>query len=192
VGGPTRLQLEERELASDLSVANKRRVTRQAIHIGTNLVQVAGSIAALVSGPGAPAAVALKLSAAGVDASLPLFRWIKQKGRDVAAKNLAKGEPGRMNKIFNADKSTAAKLAARKKQAVVILTMVGKLHRYFPRATEGDAFDEQVAVLKEQAKRVEGYIRASGCPPEKLYAANGKPDEQVRILVAELSRRELI
>ena len=39
--------------------------------------------------------------------------------------------------------------------------------------------------------RVEGYIRAAGCDPEKLYAANGKPADQVKILVAELARREL-
>jgi hypothetical protein len=38
--------------------------------------------------------------------------------------------------------------------------------------------------------RVEGYIRATGCDPEKLYRANGKPQEQVKILAEELSKRE--
>ena len=32
---------------------------------------------------------------------------------------------------------------------------------------------------------------ATGCPPQKLYAANGDPNKQVKILVEELSKREL-
>ena len=190
--GPSRKKLEERELSSDVQIANRRRVTRQAVHISTNLVQVGGSIAAIVSGPGAPAALALKLSAAGFDASLPLFRWIKQKGRDTAARNRAKGEQGYANKIFNADKGTAAKLAARKKQAVVILTMVAGLNKLMPTAANSTLeHRQQNDALKSQARRVEGYIRAMGCTPKDLYAANGKPDEQVKILVTELAKREL-
>ena len=44
--GPSRKKLEERELSSDVQITNRRRVTRQAVHISTNLVQVGGSIAA--------------------------------------------------------------------------------------------------------------------------------------------------
>jgi len=189
--GPTRGEMEERELASDLEVANKRRVTRQAIHISMNLVQIGGAIGTIVAGPGAPAALGVKLAAAGVDASLPLFRWIKQRGRDAAARQRAKGiTTGLSNKLFKADKSTAAKLTARKKQAVVILTMVARLYPLIP-DPQAEDYDARVTRLKEQAGRVEGYIRASGCPPEKLYAANGRPDKQISILVEELARREL-
>jgi hypothetical protein len=190
-GGPTRKELEEMDLSGELALANKRRVARQAVHISTNLAQIAGAIATLVSGPGAPAALSLKLAAAGVDASLPLFRWIKQKGRDTAAANLAKGQTGISNRIFNADKSSAAKLAARKKQAVVILMMVHKLNDLIPRSADEAARSQELERLKAQMKRVEAYIGASGCPPEKLYAATGKPGEQVSILVKELARREL-
>lgn len=189
--GPTRKELEELDLSGDLALANKRRVTRQAVHISTNLAQIAGAIATLVSGPGAPAALSLKLAAAGVDASLPLFRWIKQKGRDTAAANLAKGETGLSNRIFNADKSSAAKLAARKKQAVVILMMVHNLNDLIPRSDDRATRVAELEALKAQMRRVEAYIGASGCPPDKLYAAAGKPDEQISILVKELSRREL-
>lgn len=192
-GGPTRAELEEVDLSSDLALANKRRVTRQAVHISTNLAQIAGAIATLVSGPGAPAALALKLAAAGIDASLPFFRWLKQKGRDTAAKNVAKGETGLSNKIFNADKTTAAKLAARKKQAVVILMMVQRLNDLIPpaRAQDPRAHALGMEALKAQVKRVELYISASGCPPERLYEAAPDAGKQISVLVKELSRREL-
>ncbi len=189
--GPTRAELEEMDLSSDLALANKRRVTRQSVHIGANLAQIAGAIATLVSGPGAPAALALKLAAAGVDSSLPLFRWLKQKGRDTAAKNVAKGETGISNRIFNADKTTAAKMAARKKQAVVILMMVQRLNDLMPNSEDPVTQAAQMETLKTQVKRVEMYISASGCPPERLYAAAPDAGKQVSVLVKELSRREL-
>jgi len=189
--GPTRAELEEMDLSSDLALANKRRVTRQAVHISANLAQIAGAIATLVSGPGAPAALALKLAAAGVDSSLPLFRWLKQKGRDTAAQNVAKGETGISNRIFNADKATASKLAARKKQAVVILMMVQRLNDLMPRSADPVTQAAEMETLKAQVKRVEMYISASGCPPERLYAAAPDAGKQVSVLVKELSRREL-
>ena len=190
--GPAADVLRERELASNTHVANKRRVTRQGVHIGTRLVQIAGAIATFVSGPGAPAAMALKLSALGIDASLPFWRWIKEKGRDAAAANRAKGEDGFTNKLFNADKSAAAKGRYRHKDAVLILQMVGRLSENIPIATDTQAEQRRkLAQIRPQSVRVEGYIRAAGCDPEKLYAANGKPADQVKILVAELARREL-
>jgi hypothetical protein len=188
-GVPTRTDLAEVELASELGAANRKRVVRQAIHIGANLVQIAGSIAAFVSGPGAPAAIGLKAAAAGVETSLPFFRAIKQFGRNVAAKNVATtGKKGFAGHIFSADKSTAAKLQSRKKQAVLILMMVADLNKLIPKVPKPRA--EQLAPLKKQMARVEGYIRATGCEPEKLYRANGKPQEQVKILAEELSKRE--
>jgi hypothetical protein len=188
-GVPTRSDLAEVELASELGAANRKRVVRQAIHIGANLVQIAGSIAALVSGPGAPAAIGLKAAAAGVETSLPFFRAIKQFGRNVAAKNIATtGKKGIAGRIFNADKSTAAKLESRKKQAVLILMMVADLNKLIPKVPKPTS--AHLAPLKKQMARVEGYIVATGCGPEKLYRANGKPQEQVKILVEELSKRE--
>ena len=138
----------------------------------------------------APVGISLKAAAAGIDTSMPFFRWVKQKGRDFAAKNVAKGETGISNRIFNADKSTAAKLAARKKYAVSILLMVARLNDLIPKAQDPLQRAAEETALKKQVARVEGYIQATGCPPSKLYAANGKPAEQVKILVQELSRRE--
>jgi hypothetical protein len=186
------LDLAEIELVGELGYINKKRVIRQSVHISTNLVQIAGSIATLVSGPGAPAPLALKASAAGIDLSLPFFRAIKQFGRNIAAKNRAKGTSGISNKIFNADKSTAAKLQMRKRQAVRILTMVTQLNDLIPKTRNPVEYTRQVKALKAQAERVKGYIAATGCDPEKLYRANGKPGEQIKILVEELARREFV
>ncbi len=190
--GSTADVLRERELASNTHIANKRRVTRQAVHIGTKLIQIGGAIATFVSGPGAPAAMTLKLSAMGIDSSLPFWRWLKEKGRNQAAANRAKGGTGWTNKIFNADKSKAAKSRSRHKDAVLILQMVGKLGGLMPTAADNAVTRRQrLQQLRPQALRVEGYIRATGCPPQKLYAANGNPTEQVKILVTEISKREL-
>jgi hypothetical protein len=191
--GPSQtLDLAEVELVGELRYVNKKRVLRQSVHIITNLAQIAGSIATLVSGPGAPAPLALKASAAGIDLSLPFFRAIKQFGRNTAAKNRAKGTSGISNKIFNADKSTAAKLQMRKRQAVRILTMVTQLNDLIPTTQDPKEYKRQVDALKAQAERVESYIVATGCDPEKLYRANGKPAEQIKILVEELARREFL
>ena len=184
------MDLAEVELAGELGSVNRKRIVRQSVHISTNLVQIAGSIATLVSGPGAPAPLALKASAAGIDLSLPFFRGIKQFGRNIAAKNRAKGTSGISNKIFNADKSSAAKIQMRKRQAVRILTMVTQLNNLMPTTRNPIEYTRQIEALKAQAERVENYIVATGCDPERLYRANGKPAEQIKILVEELAKRE--
>ncbi len=179
-GLPTRKDLEELDLAGELGATSQKRVARQAAHIIANMVQIAGSIATFVSGPGAPAAIAIKLSAAGIEAGMPLRRMIAQFGKNYQAKKAATGgKVGFVGKhLFDADKSTAAKEESRKRQARTILKMVADLN-------SGDPL-----TIKAQADRVEGYIRATGCDPKKLYAKNGHPMEQVKILVGELSRRE--
>ena len=132
----------------------------------------------------APAAIGLKAAAAGIDISLPFFRWVKQKGRDSAARNEAKGESGITNKIFNADKSSAAKLSERKKQAVAMLKMVARLNTYI----SDPALHQQ---LRVQGKRVEMYLAASGVDTEKLYSMNGNASGQVELIMKALSAREL-
>lgn len=179
--GLTREGLAELDLAHMLRITNRKRVVRQSLHISTNLVQVGASIAALVSGPGAPAAIALKATAAGVDMSLPFLRWLKQQGRESAARAAAKGESSAAGLIFNADKATAAKLADRRKQAVTLLTLVVRLNQLR---------DDQAA-LQARGAQVEAFLIASGVDTEALYARNGRPAEQVDLLVAALCKREL-
>jgi hypothetical protein len=185
---PSRKDLTELELADELAVTNRKRIVRQSIHIGSNLVKIAGSITTLVAGPGAPAGVALKAAAAGIDVSLPLFRSLKQYGRNVAAKKQAKGETGKtskvFNKIFNADKSTTAKLVHRKRQAMSIMMMVAGLNDYVPpKKTEKE--------LKEQIKIVERYIRSVSVTPSVLYKKNGDVPAQLKLLLEALYKREL-
>ena len=75
---------------------------------------------------------------------------------------------------------------------MLILQRVSNLSKLIP--TRADAEVERAKKLgqvRPRAPRVESYLRAAGCPPKKLYAANGNPAEQVKILVEELSKREL-
>ena len=188
-GGPSKGATEEFDLASVLESANQNRVIRQTVHIIANLVAVGASIASLVSGPGAPAAIALKATAMGIDTSLPFFRWVKQEGRNIAARNEAKGEKGISNKIFRGDKSDAAKLADRKKQAVMMLSMIARLNPLMDQAQANQPGAR--AQLGAQAKRVELYLKASGVEKSSLYALNGNPAKQVLLLVKAISQREL-
>jgi hypothetical protein len=141
---------------------------------------------------GAQAGVALKASAAGIDMSLPLFRSLKEFGRNQAAKNRAKGEGGIANKIFNADKATVAKLTSRKKHAAVIMSMVADLTGLIPSSSDPVEKANQQQILDAAIKRTEGYIRATGCSPKKLYRFNGQPMKQLEVLVQEMYKREFI
>lgn len=182
-------KIEELDLTEELSSGNKKRVIRQAIHISTNAVKIAGNIATL-AGVSAIAGITLQATAAGIETSLPFFRALKQYGRNVAAKNKAKGESGIANWIFNSDKSTKAKLDARKKNVVTIFKMVNNLNTFFPLPINPEQQQEKKAQLKAQAIRVEDYIKASGCSPKALYRNNGKPQEQAKILLQALYQRE--
>ena len=191
IAHPSRLQLSELNLSKELSSANAKRVVRQAIHIGTNLVKIAGAIVTIVGGTGAPAGVALKAAAAGVDISLPFFRSLKQFGRNKAGKAKAKGKKNIFTKVFSSKKSNAAKLQHRKKQAVTILLMVADLNKIMPTSPTGPRRLKQRATLKKRVLHIEQYMRAAGVSPKKLYRQNGKPIEQIKLLVEAMCKREL-
>ena len=90
------------------------------------------------------------------------------------------------NKLFNADKSTAAKLEQRKRQAVRILLKVAGLNRHLP----VDSANKK-KMLSVDIRMTERYIRAAGVSPARLYKENGNSGEQIKILVEALSKREL-
>jgi hypothetical protein len=188
---PSRAELSEYSLAGELKSANRKRIVRQSLHIGTNLMKIAGSITALVAGPGAPAGIGVKAAAAGIDVSLPFFRSLKQWGHNQAAKRQAKGQTGKVtkafSKIFNAYKSTVAILTSRKKHAVKLLLLVAGLNRHLPLGQDA----AKKKALAADIRTVERYIRAAGCSPVRLYKANGNPAAQIKILVEALSKREL-
>jgi len=178
----SREQLGEFELATELGYINKKRVVRQAIHIGTEIMKVAGEIASLASASGVAAGISigLKASASGIELSLPFFRAIKQWGRNRAARKMAEsGTYDDKASMFNWKKATAAKLEMRKKHAVRILLMAANLDLTQPRAT-----------IEKHAKRVENYIRAAGGSPAALYRLNGQPMAQIKLLATAMARRE--
>ena len=82
--------------------------------------------------------------------------------------------------FFNADKSTAAKLADRRKQAVFMLLMVRTLNLL------DDATQRQA-----RAKQVHDYLVASGVNTSELYAPGAPPSKKVQLLVSALYKREL-
>ncbi len=188
-------ELEELDLSEELSSGSKKRVIRQSIHISTNAVKIAGNIATL-SGAGSVAGITLQATAAGVETSLPFFRALKNYGRNLAAKNQAKGESGISNYIFDANKSTKAKLEARKKNVITIFNMVNGLNVLLAQIPQNPRPGERMAKvkmeenLKRQAARVENYIKAAGCSPKTLYKNNGKPEEQAKTLLQALYQRE--
>jgi hypothetical protein len=178
----SREQLGEFELATELGYVNRKRVVRQAIHIGTEIMKVAGEIASLASASGVAAGISigLKASASGIELSLPFFRAIKQWGRNRAARKMAEsGTYDDKASMFNWKKATAAKLEMRKKHAVRILLMAANLDLTQPRAT-----------IEKHAKRVENYIRAAGGSPAALYRLNGQPMAQIKLLATAMAKRE--
>ena len=189
---PTRMELSELNLSKELSEANSKRVVRQSVHIATNLAKIAGAIITIVGGTGAPAGVALKAAAAGVDLSLPFFRSLKQYGRKKAAKSQVKGKSNLTTKIFNANKSSVAKLEHRKRMAVTILVMVSDLNNMLPTSDVKNIRDEEREKLHGRVEHIERFMYAAGISPQKLYRENGKPAVQIKLLVEAMCKRELM
>ena len=189
---PTRLELSELNLSKELSEANSKRVVRQSVHIATNLAKIAGSIITIVGGTGAPAGVALKAAAAGVDMSLPFFRSLKQYGRKKAAKAQVQGKNNLTTKVFNANKSDVAKLEHRKRQAVTILMMVADLNKMLPTSNVQPVRNKDRELLRGRVEHIERFMYAAGISPEKLYRENGKPAVQIKLLVEAMCKRELM
>jgi hypothetical protein len=189
--GLSQEDIEEIDLADELKSGNQKRIIRQSIHLSSDAVKIAGSIANL-TGVGATAGVALKASAAGVDLSLPFFRSLKQYGRKKAAESQAKGETGTFSQwLFNANKSDIAKLEERKRHTATIFKMVNKLNDHVP--LPGDIPADKASKLAKfqvSSARVELFIQATGCEPKALYRLNGKPNEQASLILKSLYKRE--
>lgn len=158
-----------------LKSINEKRLTRGAIKVGLEMVNIAGDIATL-SGVGAEAGVPLKAAAAGVSASMAVARNAKQLGRNITAKT---GEHNVMRKIFNADKSSAKKTEKRDQHATLIMQMIADLPE----------FDAGKETIVEQYQRVEDFISASGISPAALYRLNGKPKKQRELLMDGMKKR---
>lgn len=189
---PTRLELSELNLSKELSEANSKRVVRQSVHIATNLAKIAGAIITIVGGTGAPAGVALKAAAAGVDMSLPFFRSLKQYGRKKSAKAQVQGKNNLTTKVFNANKSDVAKLEHRKRQAVTILMMVADLNKMLPTSNVQQVRNKDRELLRGRVEHIERFMYSAGISPEKLYRENGKPAAQIKLLVEAMCKRELM
>jgi hypothetical protein len=171
--------IEEFSLVKEIKESNDKRVTRQGIHIASELVKIGGSIATL-TGVGALAGGVIKGAAAAGDLALPAVRAGKQYARNRAAHKEAEGKTGFFDRTGNADtsKSTAAKEAYRIQKAKDLYNMIGALAAKDP---------ENVDDKKEVAK-VMGYIDATGINSKKLLKKT--PQEGFQMIVESFSSRE--
>ncbi|MEK0313973.1 hypothetical protein [Cohnella sp. 56] len=167
--------IQDYELAKEMKYINRKRQIRGTMEIGLEMTNIAGDIATL-TGVGAQVGVPLKAAAAGAGATMSVARTVKQMGRDRAAQP---GAWGVTKAVFNADKSSAVKLAKRIEHSNLILEMVAALPEYRP----GDE-----STLK-QYKRVENFIAASGISPSELYRLNGNVEKQRELLVKGMKER---
>ncbi|MEI2610864.1 MAG: hypothetical protein V9G20_19715, partial [Candidatus Promineifilaceae bacterium] len=161
----------EKKLAEEMKYINQKRRNRAGLQIGIELNKIAGDVATL-SGAGAAAGIPLKAVAASAEVGMVGARTVKQFGRD-------KGWAG-----FNADKTTAKKIERRQNDAQLMMTMVNQLPT-LPQRT-----DPTYAATVAQYKRVEALILATGVDMEALYELNGHGDEQFKLLVEAMAKRE--
>jgi hypothetical protein len=167
--------ISDYELAKEMKNINVKRTTRGGLQIGIELTKIAGDIATL-TGVGAQVGTPLKIVAAGVGASMPLVRSLKQAGRDRAAKA---GAWGITKAVFNADKSSANKSAKRSNHADLMIDMIDKL----PQLTNDPA------VLKRY-EQMQSLVEAAGV---SLYALEQFKTDPVLLkekLVDAMMKRE--
>ena len=183
--GVSREDVAEFTLVTELRDANRKRVTRQGIHIATEMTKIAGSIATL-TGVGAMGGGIIKGAAAATDLALPVARIAKQKARDSKASKMAKGKLNqddilKKSKFYNVDesKSTAAKYDFRIQQIKYLIKLIVDL-----------AYKDQ-RKDKKDFENVKKYLKASGVNEKKLFAKNGDPQKQISILLDAFQQREL-
>ena len=183
--GVSRDDVAEFTLVTELRDANRKRVTRQGIHIATEMTKIAGSIATL-TGVGALGGGIVKGAAAATDLALPVARIAKQKARDSKAGKMAKAAPNKSQilqkgKFYNVDvsKSSAAKYDFRINQVKYLIKLIVDL-----------AYKDQRKDRKN-FESVKKYLKASGVNEKKLFAKNGDPQKQISILLDAFQQREL-
>lgn len=164
-------------LVGEIAEANKKRIVRNSILLVAEFANLAGSIANL-TGAGAAVGTSLKTASAAVKVALPAARAAKQTGRDSAADAEARGETNMSSRVFDASKSTAAKRDYRMKQVNTLLGQIQGLNKL------------KSPKLEERAAQLETYISAMGVSPKRLYALNGKQEEQITMLYKALIQRE--
>ncbi|MBU0489779.1 MAG: hypothetical protein KKA07_08360 [Bacteroidetes bacterium] len=177
-GKITREDVAEYTLNRELRDINTKRVTRQGVHIVTEMTKIAGSIA-ILSGVGAVAGGAIKGATVAVDLALPGVRKAKQAGRNSAARDEAKNKVGDSSwTMFDTSKSDAAKKDFRLQQVRTLLSMA--------KATGAKKPED----ARKDYEKLTLYLSATGVDLEALFKDNGKPDKQIKRLFNAIIERE--
>jgi hypothetical protein len=172
-----REEVAEYTMVTEFRDANTKRVTRQAIHIATEMTKIAGSIATL-TGVGAMGGAITKGAATAVDLALPATRLAKQAGRNRAARKMAKGKMGKSR--FDHTKSTAAKADFRLKQVKYLIKLIIDV-----------SYKDPLSYAAE-FKMLDSYLKATGVSTHALYKKNGDPQKQISMLLDAVQEREFI
>ncbi|MBU1719071.1 MAG: DUF4157 domain-containing protein [Bacteroidetes bacterium] len=177
-GSISRDDVAEYALCKELKDVNTKRVTRQGIHIATEMTKIAGSIATL-TGVGAVAGGAIKGAAAAVELALPLVRSVKQAGRSSAAREEAKLKPGeKYSTMFDTSKSDVAKKDFRLQQIRTLIKMA---------ITIGNKETDEA---EKDYEKLNLYLTATGIDLDTLFKNNGDPDKQISIMFKAITDRE--
>ena len=162
--------LEEYSFTYDMAHLNKKRNSKSIFKIGLSLTKIAGDVATLALGPGAPAGIALKAAASGVELGSAGFSTLRQAGRNKAQKykeqRSGTGSKTLTEKVFNADKSDDSKNKKRLRNAQYIMKQMASTASFVGDTNNTD--EEQKA---NRIRNVEGYIKASGAHPASVYRA---------------------
>ena len=172
-----REEVAEYTMVTEFRDANTKRVTRQAIHIATEMTKIAGSIATL-TGVGTMGGAITKGAATAVDLALPATRLAKQAGRNRAARKMAKGKMRKSR--FDHTRSTAAKADFRLKQVKYLIKLIIDVSYKNPLSDAAEF------------KMLASYLKATGVSTHALYKKNGDPQKQISMLLDAIQEREFI
>ncbi|XGW00354.1 MAG: DUF4157 domain-containing protein [Leptolyngbya sp. BL-A-14] len=159
-------QLKEYHLVHEMKYINQKRIVRESLLVGAELLKVGGEIA-IISGAGAGVGVGLKGGATGMKAGMSVVRGAKQAYRDK----------------YDTDsrKTSSAKHKRRIQHAQMIFDMIEQAHATKPKKQE----DVQAHLDKEKLK-IDTFLQAAGVHNlETWYANAGKlPDGPQNAFVA--------
>lgn len=169
---------EEYLLSKGLQYISSKRANRAVLKISVAMGKMAGDVAVL-GGASAPVGIGIKGGAMAVDVGASLFRRFKQWGRDKAATRAAGGQTGGFFSMFNADKSTAKKLAGYNRMIDKIFTMIVKAVQI------ADPTQQGVAMA-----RVESFVGAMGLSISHMHRLKARPAELRMAMIVAMKKRE--
>jgi ribosome maturation factor RimP len=178
--------IREYELASKVEEVGRKKSTLAIETIETSIVNLVGE-ALTLGGITATAGAITKGAMAAINTGFDFARFINKQidssqGKKHATSLKYKGE------IAGVDKSKTQKNREYYDHAFFIMDQINSLAA--PKAILDAARDPStLAAYREQYKRVQEYVSMTGVYTNLFYSLNGKPKEQIKLIVESLSER---